>query len=1285
MKKTYFSLFFAAFLLCGALSSLAQMVGTNCYLQGRYLEIGMCPNGAFGTCNPQGAIPAGYHPHTGATPGPSGTNLAEVYDWGKDGWAVGTPPFMGDYTYPGSPFEGWELQIGAGRVQAFQGCAGPMTPAGGMTMAGSHTGYTNIGGSARGIWTGTGNMAGATLAIRQETRVDTLGSAVIVTCVLRNTGAIVAPNVYYLRSCDPDNAQTWSSLGGGFPTVNRIVHQNEDARHRVLVKSYDQSLTEPKSYMGLGTKDCRAKCFIYNAWWLSSTVDLATVWNQTYGAAGSTVQYTLGACLPTSCTPQDIAIGLVYNIGNIAPGDSAVVSYAYIFDGDMGIDGAFPDPQLALNGNPRPVTPHPAPTYDTFDVCAVPGMTSLNVDILNVEDRAWTWSRWTWAPSLGLATTTGAHNVITTTALPPIITYTITGTDSAIGMTSCLNKVFYLTLITCNGAEANSPCVGDTLWVNAPGDSTGATYQWYGPAPSTSVFATTQRAFIYPTTAANAGTYSVIKTVAGVPDTSVTIVTMRHKPTVWASTNAPLCIGSSTPLLLNAVCDSATVTYSWTATPSPFTSSLANPSIPGFSFADTGIYRVIVSTVFGCKDTAEVQVGVSPVPPAPIVTGPPTYCQNDPFVPFTVSGLAPGASVLWYPTMVGGVGSITPPTVNTSVPGTYYFYFSQKVGSCEGPRDSISVRVNPIPAPIVGPAGVCQNFNITLTDATPGGVWSSSAPGIASINSSTGVVTGVAGGTANITYILTATGCRITRPVTIYPKPAPPTVTPIPLCQYKPAAALTAVGTSITWYGLGVTVGTPVAPIPNTDTVPGIYNYYLTQTSSFGCVSDSAIYPLRIKAEPAAPTVADLEYCQGTTAGPLTATGTSLTWYSTATSTPGTTAPTVPSTTYPGTNSYYVTQTVEGCESPRSAINVTVLVKPDFEIDPNRLWACQGDTIGLNYDGPAYPGMAYRWDLPFGASFTNGTTGASENIIARFDSVNGQHAVYLTVSSHDGKCFTTDSVLIKVIPVPNTNPYIKPDLCLGDTMTLALDSRSWEAYKFLWTVDGIPMNASPALNIISANSNSGGPYIISWVDTGLHIVTVKAFTTEGCPAFPSSDTVRVHANPVSDFNILQIPGKFCIDDSVMFGAVNKDYGNSYKWEPEHSFANMNKPEIWGRVEQLKAVITLTVTDPFGCKSTSRRFLTPDECCKVTMPNAFTPNGDGKNDFFRPMFDGFRRFHIFRISNRWGQTVFESTNNNPAWDGVYNGVPQDMGTYFYYIKYDCGGKTVEEKGDITLVR
>ncbi len=604
--RSFYRLLFLMFSLFLSSDIQAQMVGTNCYLQGRYLEIAMNNNSSFGTCS---GIPASYHPHMfGTGIPPAGSNMAEVYDWGRDGWATGTPPYMGDYTYPGSPFEGWELQIGAGRVQAFQNCAGTMTASvGGMTMSGNLTTYTNVGGRATGTWTGTATMGGATLAISQATSIDTNGSAVVVTTVLRNTSAVAAPNVYYMRSCDPDNAQSWGTLGGQFSTINKIVHQNEDARHRVLVKAYDQALTEPKSYMGLGTKDCRARCFIYSSWWLGSTVDLSTVWTGSYGGLGSGFENRLGFCLPTACNPSDIAIGLVYNIGNIAPGDSAIVSYAYIFNGDAtGMDDAFPDPQIVVNGTPRPVVPVPYPNYDTFTACQS-GLATLPVNIRFADVNNWSWSRWTWAPGTGLASTTGVTNTINLAGLPPIITYTITGTDSASGMSSCLNKVFYLTIISCNGAEANSPCVGDTLWLNAPGDSLGATYKWFGPAPSTAIIGTTQKMFRYPAAITDTGVYSVVKSNGSTSDTSTTHVTIYQLPALNVTTNQVDCSPIVNSLNLFCTPDSVCTSFAWSG-PSGYTSTFQNPVINPFDSSKEGIYTVSVISTHGCKKTGTVLV-----------------------------------------------------------------------------------------------------------------------------------------------------------------------------------------------------------------------------------------------------------------------------------------------------------------------------------------------------------------------------------------------------------------------------------------------------------------------------------------------------------------------------------------------------------------------------------------------------------------------------------------------------------------------------------------------------
>jgi gliding motility-associated-like protein len=93
-------------------------------------------------------------------------------------------------------------------------------------------------------------------------------------------------------------------------------------------------------------------------------------------------------------------------------------------------------------------------------------------------------------------------------------------------------------------------------------------------------------------------------------------------------------------------------------------------------------------------------------------------------------------------------------------------------------------------------------------------------------------------------------------------------------------------------------------------------------------------------------------------------------------------------------------------------------------------------------------------------------------------------------------------------------------------------------------------------------------------------------------------------------------------------------------------------------------------------------------CSVFIPNVFSPNGDGLNDMFRPTFQHQRNnidFVHIEIFNRWGNRVFVSQIVNEAWDGMFKGVLQDVGTYHYMIRYRCSGSIRIAKGEVILVR
>jgi gliding motility-associated-like protein len=94
---------------------------------------------------------------------------------------------------------------------------------------------------------------------------------------------------------------------------------------------------------------------------------------------------------------------------------------------------------------------------------------------------------------------------------------------------------------------------------------------------------------------------------------------------------------------------------------------------------------------------------------------------------------------------------------------------------------------------------------------------------------------------------------------------------------------------------------------------------------------------------------------------------------------------------------------------------------------------------------------------------------------------------------------------------------------------------------------------------------------------------------------------------------------------------------------------------------------------------------------VFIPNTFSPNGDGKNDYFFPRGKGIDRMSSFRVFNRWGELVFERTNvavneERAGWDGTFRGKELAPDVYVYVMQSECStGELLQWKGDIAIIR
>ncbi len=1308
MKKSKLPLLFVIAFL-GTFSASAQLVTDDLFLQGRWLEVCVAPNGSWGnTVNPPGT----YHttsggstysytdPITGTTAS-STTTMDFQYDSHHDGWGVaaaGSVNYYGPYFLPGTPFDGWSVQVNGKMGQAFYSSGG-YSSLGGAVFGGKNTGFSNslnTGGCITpntkvGTWTGYFIPSGTdTLKIVAQNRVDTFSSWDVVTVKFTNASATTMNGLYYFATADPDNDEL--NTGGSFPTNNHIQYQN-DSRHRVMVEARPPSIHQD-AYSSLCTRDCRAKAMIYVSWPppLVASDDLDLV----YAGTGTTTIGSMSTCYYTLgqwTWDQDIAYGLVYKLGNLAPGDSTIISFAWNFKDSTCTDSAFPDPVLVLDGAQ-------VPNHDTFNVCAHPGVTSLPVCLGYAADKDWSWSSWTWSPSIGLSATTGTSVTVNLSALTGPVTYTVTGNDSVSGMHSCNTYVLYFTVIPCFGANANTPCIGDLLYISAIGDSIGATYQWYNPSGTAA--GTTQHITVVPSVWADTGNWTVIRNLGGALDTAVVHVSINPLPIFTLTCNGDsLCSSTSMVDTMKLYCMpiAPTFTYAWTG-PVGFSSALEFPYRTPYTFADTGRYYITVTDNNGCRDTGSVLARIIPPLPPPTITGIHHYCTGNSFVPFGIS-LAAGASAMWYTDSVGGIGSTTAPVVDLSYVHTVTVWASQIEGICEGLRSSFTVVVDSTPAPSVLTANspLCADSTLYLTasNGLAGGSYQWSGPaGFASyLQNPTKVNAQTANsGTYAVIYTM-PTGCHSSANISVVvnPTPSAPVVTANAPCDgfALNMNAVSAAGSVYTWNGPAAFVYTGSSPVIS-PAVLGVNNGTYTVVATLGvCPSLPGFVNAQIFANPPAPVTYDTAFCQYTTSIPLRADSLFdsvtngydfLTWYTTPSGSSTVNEPYYPSTANPGTFTWYVIQTTpHGCISPRAPENIHVLDTPMFHIWQSSTFACQDSTVSLHYEGIAYPALTYEWTIPAqGASIVGGAWDSSF-VTIRFDSLY-HDTVSLYVWDHNWNisCHSNEQVNIKVVKMPTAHGYINPVVCAGDTVKIELTDRSDNSYRFEWNYQFTGDDY-----MVWSSSSTAGPFGACWTIPGTKDVTVIPYTVEGCRGIREHDTVLVHSLPDGGFNHGH-GDKVCAEDSVLFVADLGDSANyKYHWSPDHFFDHNGRSSCWGRVE-VSGWVNLTVTDEFNCHNSSSNWYDIDPlCCIVSMPSAFSPNGDGHNDLFRPVYNGYHRFHIFRVQNRWGQTVFESTNSRMEWDGNYNGVPQDMGTYYFYLKYDCNGHTIEKRGDVTLVR
>ncbi|MES1249085.1 MAG: PKD domain-containing protein, partial [Chitinophaga rupis] len=281
----------------------------------------------------------------------------------------------------------------------------------------------------------------------------------------------------------------------------------------------------------------------------------------------------------------------------------------------------------------------------------------------------------------------------------------------------------------------------------------------------------------------------------------------------------------------------------------------------------------------------------------------------------------------------------TPPCHSYTTAGTYTVTLTASNITCGNSTQTKQVTVLPTsPLPVAAtPVVYCQGAaSSPLTATGTGLLWYTAATGGPGSATAPTPSTNTPGTSIYYVSQTLPNECESQRvPITVIVNalPAAPVVTtPVQLCQNQTPVPLTAAGSGLLWYtsAAGGT-GSPTAPTPSTATI-GSTTWYVSQTAG-ACQGPRAAIVVTVNALAVAPVVTSpITYCQNQPAVPLKATGSGLLWYSVASDGIGSSIPPTPSTSTPGSMTWYVSQ-VTGCgEGPRASITVNVNASPSATI-----------------------------------------------------------------------------------------------------------------------------------------------------------------------------------------------------------------------------------------------------------------------------------------------------------------------------------------------------------------
>jgi gliding motility-associated-like protein len=717
----------------------------------------------------------------------------------------------------------------------------------------------------------------------------------------------------------------------------------------------------------------------------------------------------------------------------------------------------------------------------------------------------------------------------------------------------------------------------------------------------------------------------------------------------------------------------------WTVTATPGgNTQLGSGTSTAFSGLNPGSYTFTVTNASGCTSSSSSNVTINAVPGLPSAPVAGTITQPSCTLStgsIQLNGLPSGAWVLnMNPGSVSTNGSGTSTTVSGLSSGTYNFTVTNDLGCTS--VNSANVVMNPQPnipvEPLVGsitqPTCTIPTGTVNLS-GLPSGSWTLTASPGGVTQNGTGSTTQYAGLSANTTYSFTVTnddGCTSVNSVSAAINPAP--ITPSapligtisqPTCNL-PTGSVDFTGLPVGIWTLTVSPGgANTSGSGSTTTFSGLNpgNYTFTVSDGSGCESPSSSL-LTINSAPGAPALP----IAGILSQPTCAIGTGSIEISDplgsqySYSIDGTTfqSSTLFTGLLPGSYTITVTDQNSGCSSNSSgAITIDpVSDAPVVTLISSSSVTCFGDadgTLEINISGGQSP-YTVAWDPNVGNS----------TIVSGL--VSGNYEVEVT---DDNGCTTTEEFSVGSPAELQLNGASSNVICgttQGSIVTTANGGTG--AYTYSWMPNGETSS--------SLSSLIPGVYSVEVIDENDCIVG-QSFTITSVGSLPVD---------IAPESVEISPGQSAV--------LTASGGVDYTWTPSLGLSCTACPDPTATPSGT-TVYYVSATDENGCSGIDSSIVVVKlPCGELFVPTIFSPNGTGPDNNDRLCVFGTKSCIEelkFEVYDRWGELVFETTDQSVCWDGNFRDKPMNSGIFVYrlYVKFYNIDEPVDISGNTTLVR